>query len=119
MDSYVIEKFDGNYSYIIVNLSYMGIHFDMLELDIYDKLNGKGKILVDNFLHSGNNSDRFIEFEFDNGSMLRNTFKFIPIKKDSAIRRKCSSLLLRYPEAIENSILNSVQKDMLLKGLSI
>ncbi|MGG3805357.1 type II toxin-antitoxin system RnlB family antitoxin [Metabacillus fastidiosus] len=78
-----------------------------------------GKIIVDSILHSGNNSDRFIEIPCENGEINFNSLNFVQIERKNDLRIKANNTLRQYPNIINNSILNNSQKKLLLHGISI
>jgi hypothetical protein len=77
------------------------------------------KIIVDIILHSGNNSDRFIEIPCENGEINFSSLNFVQIERKSDLRIKANNTLRQYPYIINNSILNNSQKKLLLHGISI
>lgn len=89
---------------------------------IYNELKKKnvnGKILVDEILHVGNTCKRFISFEFDNNLSLDDIkMNFVNIKKDNELR-KISCDYLRQNDLLEYSILSSIQKRMIGRGITI
>ena len=76
------------------------------------------RILIDQILHSGNTHERFIAVDLENGKVVKSSMCFIGIPKDSNIR-EISRNLLCDNSLIEFSILSSIQKKMLYKGLAI
>ncbi|MFS0820901.1 type II toxin-antitoxin system RnlB family antitoxin [Bacillus sp. 1P02SD] len=78
-----------------------------------------GRVLVDSILHSGNNSDRFIELFCENGKINYSSFSFVQIERKNELRVKANDTLRKYPQIINNSILNNSQKKLLLHGISI
>jgi hypothetical protein len=94
---------------------------------INDKNVGKVKVLIDNLLARGNSEDeRYIEFVIDcdkkdiaSNSFGSDTFRFYKEHKNNELRKFCAGFYKNYPEYIESSILTSVQKRMILKGLGI
>lgn len=89
---------------------------------IYTELKDKnveGKILIDEILHVGNTDKRFISFEFrNNQEQIDVEMKFTNIQKDN-ILRKISCEYLRKNDLVQYSILSSIQKRMICKGISI
>lgn len=89
---------------------------------IYNELKEKnieGKILIDEILHVGNTNKRFISFEFDNDISLKDIkMNFVNIKKDNELR-KISCEYLRKNDLLEYSILSSIQKRMMRRGIAI
>lgn len=81
---------------------------------IENELKGKeGKIIVDQILHVGNTEKRFLSIDLE-----RNKQNVIPIPKSSSVR-KISCEYLRQSELLDYSILSSIQKRMIKKGIAI
>lgn len=76
----------------------------------------KGRIIVDQFLHVGNTDKRFWMFEYEDNKITISNF--VHVKKDSDYRRK-SCEILRNNIELENSILTTIQKRMIKKGIII
>lgn len=89
---------------------------------IYKELkerNIQGKILIDEILHAGNTGKRFIGFEFNNKLSLKDiNMNFVNINKSDKLR-KISCEYLRKNDLLEYSILSSIQKRMMRKGIAI
>lgn len=89
---------------------------------IYKELkerNIQGKILIDEILHVGNTDKRFISFEFNNKLSLNDIkMNFVNINKSNELR-KISCEYLRKNHLLDYSILSSIQKRMMQKGIAI
>lgn len=114
-----------NYKYIIFSMSYLGVT-DYLKSIIEDlkqeyNENGKVNILIDNLLAVSNDSNRYIEMviDFDKMDIIYDSCKVYESPKNSELRKLSSNFFMNEPECIENSILNSIQKKMILKGIGI
>ena len=77
------------------------------------------KVVFDMLTHIGNNSDRFIEVNFDGKSLDVNTFRHIKISKKHGLRKASSNYFKNHLNILDDSILTSFQKKMLQKGISI
>ena len=75
-------------------------------------------IIFDHLLHNGNNSDRYILVNWNIKNTYSSADKIDVPKKDIVREISCNYFKTR-PELIENSILGSVQKKMILKGIVI
>ncbi|MCR1964873.1 type II toxin-antitoxin system RnlB family antitoxin [Clostridium perfringens] len=84
------------------------------------KMNLKNKkILFDMILCRGNNLERFIKCDFDGNLLLKNTMEVVRIGKKDIIRKLSIEYLSKEKEKVENSILTSIQKKMIIKGITI
>ncbi|HFU7073112.1 TPA: type II toxin-antitoxin system RnlB family antitoxin [Bacillus cereus] len=78
-----------------------------------------GKLIVDSILHVGNNSDRFVELSCKDGKIDYSSLNVVCIERKNVLRVKANETLRKYPNIINNSILNNSQKKLLLHGVSI
>ena len=76
------------------------------------------KIIIDQILHIGNNSERFIYLEINHGEVSKSSIKFIQIPKNDKIRELSRDVMISY-DLIDFSILTTIQKNMLNKGIAI
>jgi hypothetical protein len=120
MKNVVIEYLnDSSYYALITTLSARSPIDLIRELEKEQGFVCSGKIIVDSVLHSGNNSDRFIEINCNNGKLNLKSLNFIEVERKSDLRIKANNILRNYPDLINNSILNNSQKKLLLHGISI
>lgn len=95
--------------------------FSLIE-ELKNELQSKniyGRILFDTLFHSGNSKDRFIEVYFDGNEIDTITAHVVKIEKGNGIRKVIAEILKDNYELLEDSILNSVQKKLLSKGISL
>lgn len=121
MSKYKIEYVkDGIYSALVIVLTYQNILVNLKEIEKELAHNNiSGKIIFDNFLKSGNNSERFIVAYFDGEKFDKQSFEFTFLKRTDSIRMLSCSLLREYKKVIDMSILDKFEKDLLINGLSI
>jgi hypothetical protein len=120
MENVVIENLnDSSYSALLTTLSSDSPINTIRNFETENEFECAGKLLIDNILHSGNNSDRFIELLCENGKINYNSLNFIQIERKNELRIKANNTLRKYPHIINNSILNNSQKKLLLNGISI
>lgn len=112
----MLEKYD--YKYFIISLTYESIlnYLDQIEKEEV-LINSKGILLIDQLLISGDNKNRFMSCEYENGKLKLYTAKNIVVKED--IRQLSSQILKNEIVAIKNSILTENQKLLILEGKSI
>lgn len=97
---------DANSPYEYMNL----IYNELKEMKV------NGKILIDQILHVGNTEKRFISFNYTGSDTEKLSYEYV--SKDS-ICRKISCKFLKDENLIDSSILSSIQKRMIKKGISI
>ena len=119
MKKYILEKInEDEYTYFIISLTYESI-LDYIE-DIEKKLSiekNKILILIDQLLTTGNNKNRFISCEYQNGKIKLFTAKNVDCSEN--IRKISSQVLKNNYELIENSILTKNQKQCIKEGRAI
>lgn len=89
--------------------------------DISEKLNGDkkhGYILIDTLFQSGKSKDRFIELYWNGKSIEKESIKYIYNIKDKYIKLTCD-FIRKNEKLLNNSILNEVQKKLILKGANL
>lgn len=122
MNDYKIVSIDSD-EYDVIIFSEEQRHplsnLEEIELELM-KLNLKNnKVLFDMILCRGNTSDRFIEFKIDGNMLIKSSMSILEIGKKHNIRKLSANILNDNKEMLENSILTSIQKKMILKGIAI
>lgn len=79
---------------------------------------GNGRIIIDQILHSGNTGERYICLDIVAGKVNQSSISFYTLPKGDNIR-KLSRQILYTNNLIDYSILSSIQKRMLKKGIPI
>ena len=120
MKKYNIIKLDNDMEYInLVIMCSANSPFDYIEEIKCDlvKCDAKGIVIIDQILHVGNTNKRFISMKYENGDFEIN-HDFANISKGSSLRKiSCNSL--KENKLIDYSILTSIQKRMINKGIAI
>lgn len=118
MKKYIMKKInEKKKTYFIVLLTYDSVldYVNDIEKSIsYDK---EYVIIVDQLLSTGNNKNRFIICEAQNGKLLLFTAR--NIEGSMSIRELSSQILKGQKTTIENSILTNKQKDKIMQGKPI
>ena len=84
------------------------------------KAGKKSRILFDTLLYAGNTPDRFIHADYNDGAFDRNSFEFVNVPKKDHLREQSLNFFIDHSKYIENStMLNSIQKKIILKGITI
>ena len=81
--------------------------------------NFNGTVIFDELLHSGNTKERFISGSFENGSFQKESFQFIPIKKQDTIRMPMCRYLKNDLDYLHSSGLTSSQIKLIEKDCVI
>jgi|SRR5690606_18872457 len=110
---------DSSYVALLTTLSSNSPIELIKEFVVEDGFECSGKVIVDTVLFSGNNSDRFLEIKCDQGKVDFNTINYVNLERKDELRIKANDILRKYPSIVNNSILNSSQKKLLLHGISI
>lgn len=118
MDKYMIIPLqdDSMYSKMIImcDANSPFVYIPNILIDLH-KEDINGKILVDQLLHSGNTEKRFFCIDM---SSNENHYYSLHISKDSQYR-KIACEYLKNKDFVEHSILTSIQKRMINKGIAI
>ncbi|MDF2503865.1 type II toxin-antitoxin system RnlB family antitoxin [Clostridium sp.] len=120
---YNIQKLDNmQYDYIIFSKSIETVT-DYLEHIIETIKEDKFTLIIDNLLHNGASSDsRYIEIKWNKSKSINENYKnvkFAEISKNSIFRELSTEYYKNNKNLIEHSILTSIQKKMILKGIVI
>ncbi|MCS1382748.1 type II toxin-antitoxin system RnlB family antitoxin [Lysinibacillus sphaericus] len=93
-------------------------NIELIEHDLQEK-KIIGKVLFDMFAQIGDNSERFIELKFDGNKFEYATFNFVSVPKKSGYRNYFKEYFTQEISLLDNTVLNSIQKDLIHHGISI
>jgi hypothetical protein len=113
----VIQIDQSVYDACIIIQTYQSLH--ELKPELTRLNNVHGKVLLDTLFHSGNVNDRFIELDTNNGKLDWSSARTAYIDKQDEIRTIIAKALEKTPEILNNSILSSIQKKLLSRGIGI
>lgn len=116
--SYEIIPFDESqeYNYLVV-LCDSRSPYDHIQDIARDLSKDKsGNILIDQILHVGNTNKRFVVFKYENGRLHGGKVAFVP--KESPYR-KAACDFLKNSGVMDGSILSTIQKRLINKGVTI
>lgn len=123
MKNFDIQKlYNFEYNFIIYSTTFESPLTQLNEINAALKLNNINKntrVLIDLLLSIGNTSERFVEATFDGEMLSRSSFKFVNIPKKHRLRRKACDYFKQNLFLLDNSVLNSSQKNLLSKGITI
>ena len=74
-----------------------------------------GTVIFDCLLHSGNNEERFISCVFDGNEFIRDSFKFLIVKKQDELRRPMCVYLRNDRDFLRSSGLTTTQIKLIEK----
>lgn len=97
-------------------------HLKEIEKEISDRFDAheKSTILFDTLLYSGNTPDRFIWADYADGAFITDSFDFASVPSNDEIRQLALTFFMKNKTYIEQSgVLNSAQKGLMLRGISI
>lgn len=109
----------GDYRCQILCLSYASIYsfIDEIQNELKEKQIKNARILIDQLLITGNNKNRFLSVDFNNGKLSFSTAS--NVLGDSIYRQFTASYLKKDNEYLKNSILSSNQKKLIERGCII
>jgi hypothetical protein len=113
-----------NYDFIVYTIKGENVlnHLSEIEKEIETKAQMRAQFLVlfDTLLYSNNTEERFLCAQYKKNKFDMGSFKFVYISKKDKIRKQSLDFFksnIRYVE--KSTLLNSVQKKIILKGLPI
>jgi hypothetical protein len=77
------------------------------------------KVIFDMLMNLGNSSDRYVEAYFNGTDFEKESFNNVKVNKSSTLREISCFYYRSHPQILNKSILNSMQKNMISKGLAI
>lgn len=122
MNEYNILKINNeDYKVIIFSNSY---ETPLLYLeDISNELKAQNlsncKVVFDMLLCRGNTTERYTEAIFDGERFVNSSFKYIKVDKKNELRKIALDFFKSNISILENSILTSLQRKMINKGIAI
>ena len=90
-----------------------------IEEELGSKVHERIEVVFDFLLSSGNTNERFAKVIFDGKSFDKSSFQFIKLEKKNTIRDLAADFYKTSIGHVDNSILTSVQKKLVHKGLYI
>ena len=123
MDKYfeVLESSNSRYKFMLFCTSYhsslnnlKNVEYQIRKIHPYEC-----KMVFDLLLKGVSNSERFIEASFDGKDFIPGSFRLVKVNKKDSLRKLIVSFLNDHRQILEASVLNSVQKKMISKGLVI
>ena len=120
LDRVIINQLEGTYTAIVV-IKTSDSPFDLLKSisEVLANQKIEGLVLIDQLLHSGSGSERFIEAKFENGLFNMTSFRFVSIPKNSRLRAVVCNWLREDLERLEYSDLTAAQRKMIRQGIVI
>lgn len=124
MKRYDIKIFNTNENkkqYIVFSTSYISPlkYINEIEQELFNQVNEEVEIIFDLILSSGNSKERYGKAIYNGKQFDRKSFQYISIPKTNELRNFSTQYYEKCSYFVENSILNSIQKKMLCKGICI
>lgn len=121
-DYKIIQTTDEKYSFIVFSESYETplMYLDKISQELKEYNKADIKVIFDMLLNMGNTPQRFAEATFDGGSFIESTFNYFEVSKKDKLRSIGTEFLRSNIDILnDSSVLNSVQKRMIKKGMVI
>lgn len=90
-----------------------------IENDLKSIVNYSIEVIFDFLLSSGNSQERFGKINYTGSEFDMRSFQFINVPKKNNLRKVSVNYYKYKDENLENSILTSMQKKMIKKGIAI
>lgn len=90
-----------------------------IETDLKSVVNYSIDVVFDFLLSSGNCQERFGRINYNGNGFDMRSFQFIEVPKKNNLRKVSANYYKDKDENLENSILTSIQKKMIKKGIAI
>lgn len=124
MKRYDINNFCTNENkkqYIIFSTSYISpLKFiNEIEEELSAQISDRGEVFFDLLLCAGNSNERYGKAIYDGKKFDRTSFEYISVSKKDFLRSFSADYYKNCNNYVENSILNSIQKKMICKGICI
>ncbi|GFZ87311.1 hypothetical protein GCM10008018_36930 [Paenibacillus marchantiophytorum] len=120
MKNYDVLEIDNNeYKFFVISTSYETPLSYLTSINQELLPNYSCKVIFDFLLCSGNSSDRFYEAYFDGHEVKKSSFKNLKVEKKDDLRKISSAYLMEHKDYLNNSVLSSIQINMLSRGISI
>lgn len=115
------ELSEEDYKFVIISTSYQTpfSQLDEISHELLKTNPGSYKVVFDLLLNMGNASDRFVEAFFDGRELRKNSFKPVKLSKKNSLRKISTEFFSSNQNILNNSVLTSMQKQMLGKGMVI
>lgn len=122
MKRYDIQKIqDNEYEIMVFSTSFETPLQDVDDIskDLSNCTDCKVKVVFDLLLNMGNGSERYAEVFFDGREFDKSSFKFISVDKKSGIRKISTDYFKNNADMLANSVLSSMQKQLILRGATL
>lgn len=122
MKNYEIVRIEyAEYDVMIFSASYETpfLYLEEINKELKNYNIKNSKVVFDMLLNIGNTSERFAEAVFDGECLVDSTFKFAKVDKKDQLRKISTEFFMKKSVILEYSILSSVQKKLINKGISI
>ncbi|WP_017825439.1 type II toxin-antitoxin system RnlB family antitoxin [Clostridium botulinum] len=90
-----------------------------IENELRNVINYSVEVVFDLLLSSGNSQERFGRINYTGNEFDMKSFQFINVPKKNDLRKVAVSYYKDKDENLDNSILTSMQKKMIKKGIAI
>ena len=122
MKKYNILKINNeNYKIIIFSNSYETpfLYLENIIEELKEQNLSACKVIFDMLLCRGNTTERYTEAIFNGEQFVDSSFKYVKIDKKSELRKIALNIIESNSLVLDNSVLTSLQKKMINKGIAI
>lgn len=113
---HMVEITDSEYDMLVISKTFASNIIGTMQH--FDR-DFTGKVVIDNLFAVGNNSNRFVTANVNNGVLDASSVTVLPLSRHDNLRELSNSLIRQDPEGLDAGVLLSHQKKLLLKGISI
>ena len=120
-DIKIFQNENNETQYIVFSTSYISPTHTLKEIEeeLSTQINEEKEIIFDLLLSNGNNSNRYGKAIYDGRKFKFRSFEVINIPKKSKLRKFSAQYYQEHIEFVNNSILSSVQKKLIINGICI
>jgi hypothetical protein len=111
----------NEYKFLVLSTSFETPlnHINEITTELSENGSNDYKVIFDMLLSIGNTSERFVEAKFDGDKLNQSSFNYIHVNKKDDLRKISTQFLKENCYLLDNSVLNSYQKKMVSKGITI
>ncbi len=120
-DIKIFQNENNETQYIVFSTSFISPLHTLKEIEdeLSTQINEEKEIVFDLLLSNGNNSNRYGKAIYDGRKFKSGSFEVVNVPKKSELRRFSTQYYQEHMEFMDNSILSSAQKYLIINGICI